>query len=105
VLEMLSDLFPLIEKHDDQLAQQIMFEVVDLPRNSSAAPGSTLEYKVNIDDLLSLVMEYYEKEAELDPDEEFLYTLIGPNPEEEVGIMAPPRDPSLRGLTEIMHST
>ncbi|KAJ1436899.1 hypothetical protein B484DRAFT_445377 [Ochromonadaceae sp. CCMP2298] len=105
VLEMLSDLFPLIEKHDDQLAQQIMFEVVDLPRNSSATPGSTLEYKVNIDDLLSLVMEYYEKEAELDPDEEFLYTLIGPNPEEEVGIMAPPREPSLRGLTDILHST
>ena len=40
---MLPDLFPHIEKHNPELSKTIMFEVVDLPRNT---PGTELEYKV-----------------------------------------------------------
>lgn len=43
ILEVLPDLFPHIEKHDPELSKTIMFEVVDLPRNT---PGNELEYKV-----------------------------------------------------------
>jgi len=44
VLEVLPDLFPNIEKQNSDLSRTIMFEVVDLPRNT---PGSSeLEYKV-----------------------------------------------------------
>lgn len=42
---MLPDLFPAIEKHNSELAKSIMFEVVDLPRNT---PGNELEYKVSL---------------------------------------------------------
>lgn len=40
---MLPDLFPHIEKSSSELSRTIMFEVVDLPRNT---PGNDLEYKV-----------------------------------------------------------
>lgn len=43
ILEVLPDLFPNIEKHNPELSKTIMFEVVDLPRNT---PGTELEYKV-----------------------------------------------------------
>lgn len=43
ILEVLPDLFPAIEKRNAELAKTIMFEVVDLPRNT---PGNELEYKV-----------------------------------------------------------
>lgn len=42
---MLPELFPNIEKNDSELSKSIMFEVVDLPRNSV---GSELEYKVSV---------------------------------------------------------
>lgn len=41
---MLPELFPNIERRNEQLAKSIMFEVVDLPRNT---PGNELEYKVS----------------------------------------------------------
>jgi hypothetical protein len=41
----LPDIFPNIDKRDLELSKTIMYEVVDLPRNS---PGSDLEYKVLI---------------------------------------------------------
>jgi hypothetical protein len=44
ILEVLPDLFPAIEKHNVELSKTIMFEVVDLPRNT---PGNELEYKVS----------------------------------------------------------
>lgn len=44
VLEVLPDLFPSIEKRDPELSKNIMFEVVDLPRNT---PGNDFEYKVS----------------------------------------------------------
>jgi len=74
VLEILPDLFPMIEKHDDELAKAILFEVVDLPRNS---PGNDLEYKVNIDDLMSLIMDFCDRERKLDTDDEFLTRPLG----------------------------
>jgi hypothetical protein len=45
ILEVLPDLFPAIEEHNSELAKSIMFEVVDLPRNT---PGNELEYKVSL---------------------------------------------------------
>lgn len=45
ILEVLPDLFPAIEKNNAELARNIMFEVVDLPRNT---PGNELEYKASL---------------------------------------------------------
>ena len=48
---MLPDLFPTIDRLDQELSKNIMFEVVDLPRNT---PGSDLEYKVSLRSICEL---------------------------------------------------
>jgi hypothetical protein len=126
VLEVLPDLFPSIEKRDPELSKNIMFEVVDLPRNT---PGNDFEYKVsftmdarvwsltsdclllsancmssrvsvlaprlqvNFDDLMGLLMDYFEDEHRYDETDAFLDEPLIPVPVEAPVTVVKPQSP------------
>lgn len=116
------DLFPHIEKANSELSRTIMFEVVDLPRNR---PGNELEYRVseialcsclnsfaqhlsylhivqvNFDDVMALIMDYYEEEHKLDTTNSFLYDPIAPPAVEVVKIAKPSSPDQMKALVAL----
>lgn len=62
VIDKLPTIFHAVEKYDADLYEAILFEIIDLP---CVDPDKIdVEYKVNVDEALSVIMEYYDVELE-----------------------------------------
>lgn len=62
MIDKLPIVFNAIEKYEPDLYEAILFEIIDLPCVDPQV--MEIEYKVNLDEVLSLFMEYYDVELD-----------------------------------------